>query len=101
MEEHKVTTKHEEIKSWAEKHKAVPELIDDIDSTGDIIGIRLEFPGHKDDFIMDETKHRKVTWEDWFERFEEMKLAFVYEENKKDNPGMAYRFIPRENMDLA
>jgi hypothetical protein len=92
----KITTNHHEIKSWAEKHQGIPELVDHKDARHDRIGLRINFPGPVDDALLSETNPpQKITWEKFFAIFEEQGLAFEYD-NEEKFPDRAYRFANRE-----
>lgn len=92
----KVTINHEEIQAWVEKHHGTAQLIDEIDATGDSVGIRIDFPGTKDDMLIDREKYRKATWEDWFKVFEQQNLAFGYDDEiQPDDQNRLYRFEKR------
>lgn len=95
----KSTTDHAEIQKWAAKYDGKPQLIDDMDAKGDQIGLRIDFPGRKDDPLFGKDKIRDISWEEFFEKFEELELGFIYDdiENLKD-PGSVSRFVKRERM---
>lgn len=100
MAKSKLTTDHEEIKQWAVNHEAKPEIIDEPDARGDSIGIRLDFPGKKDDRFISKDLYHEVSWEEFFKVFDEAGLGFIYEqiETEKD-PSMEYRFVRLDNLD--
>ncbi len=95
----KITTNHQEIKQWAEKYGGKPQIIDDPQALADMPGVRIDFPGKTDDEFLPETKVRDVSWDDFFKKFEENQLAFLYipEFNPKNHKALfnSYRFIPR------
>jgi hypothetical protein len=94
----KMTTDHEEIRAWAEKYAGSPQLLDHPNATADTPGIRLDFPGEDDDvFLSEETPPQDVTWEVFFEHFDQMKLAFMYNDTKDTSidPSSDYRFVKR------
>ena len=62
-----VTTDHAEIKRWAKRRRARPVRAF---LTGDV---RLDLPA--DDPVEPE---RPVGWDEWFDTFEDRKLAFLY-----------------------
>ena len=73
----KVTTDHEVIRRWAEERGAKPARVQGTGAKDDIGIIRLEFPGAPG--ARDE-KLEPISWDDWFRKFDESGLAFVYEE---------------------
>jgi hypothetical protein len=72
------TTDHDEIRQWVEKHDGKPASVAGTEG-GDTVGVlRIDFPGGASD------KLEHIDWEDWFAKFDESKLAFLYQERKAD-----------------
>jgi ferritin-like metal-binding protein YciE len=70
------TTDHDEIRQWAEERGGRPACVMGTGAKGDIGMLRIEFPGKpnaKDD------KLTEISWEDFFEKFDERGLALVYQ----------------------
>ena len=83
-----VTTSHEVIRNWAESRGGVPATVEGTEH-GDRAGVlRFDF-GERTD------KLRHITWEDWFRTFDERKLNFLYQEERKD--GRQSTFFRLEN----
>lgn len=72
--ESKTTTDHDEIRAWAEARDAKPASVSDTGSGDDPGVIRLNFPGYDEDDL------EEISWDDFFEKFEENKLALLYQE---------------------
>ncbi len=73
----KTTTDHEEIRRWAEERGGRPACVRETGGKGDIGIIRIEFPdapNSRDDSL------EEIEWDEWFDKFDESKLAFLYEE---------------------
>lgn len=71
-----VTTDHEEIRSWAESRGAKPACVKGTGrKKGDIGMIRLDFPGYSGAGSL-----LPISWEDWFESFDENGLALIYQD---------------------
>ncbi len=71
------TTDHDEIRRWVEEHDGKPASVRGTED-GDTAGVlRIDFPGGAG---TDELEH--ISWEDWFAKFEEENLAFLYQEHK-------------------
>lgn len=71
------TTDHDEIRRWVEEHDGQPASVQDT-SKGDDPGVlRIDFPGGAGS---DELEH--LSWDDWFEKFDDNDLAFLYQEKK-------------------
>lgn len=69
------TTDHDTIRRWAEERGGRPAAVAGTGSGDDVGMIRLEFPGYGDDEGLDE-----ISWEQWFEQFEDSNLALVYQD---------------------
>ncbi len=71
------TSNHEEIRSWADLHRAVPaELLPHI-VNGEPALLRLMLAGQ----IKDHHDMRVLTWEEFFLKFDSLGLAFVYDDD--------------------
>ncbi len=71
------TSDHEEIRKWAEERGGKPACVSGTGGKGDIGLLRIEFPkatNHNDD------KLQEISWEDFFEKFDERGLALVYQD---------------------
>lgn len=92
----RTTTDHEQIRSWAEEHDAVPASVR---GTGDgQLGVlTLDMVGHG----AGEEELEHVSWDDWFSAFEDNDLAFVYQERKSSGEDSTFfRLIDREGADV-
>jgi hypothetical protein len=73
----RTTTDHEEIRSWVEEHGGTPSSVKGTEA-GDEAGVlRIDFPGGAGE---DQLPH--VGWDDWFAKFDDSKLAFLYQAEK-------------------
>src|SRR3954447_19045264 len=76
--ESKTTTDHDEIRRWAEERGGKPASVKGTESGDEDAGIaRIDFPGGEEDRLDD------ISWDDWFRKFDEEKLAFLYQEQVK------------------
>lgn len=93
------TIDHNEIQQWAEKYHGKPEII--TDPAGEK-GLRIDFPGKRDDmYLSQESFPNEISWNDFFDLFEELQLAFIFDEpTNESDPSLSYRFIRRENASL-
>lgn len=73
--EAKVSTDHDEIREWAEKRGGQPACVKGTGDTGDVGLLRLDFPGYSGE---DSLQH--ITWEEFFEKFDERGLALLHQE---------------------
>lgn len=79
------TTDHDEIRRWVTERDGVPVTVEGTGGDGDAGVLRIDFPGYGDDEGL-----REISWEEWFEKFEEQGLAFVYQDTTSD--GQVSRF---------
>ncbi|WP_227374008.1 hypothetical protein [Haladaptatus halobius] len=71
--ESKQTTDHDEIRNWVEENDGQSAKVE---GTGDGGGLlRIEFPDAGNDESLEE-----ISWDEFFETFEENDLALVYQE---------------------
>jgi hypothetical protein len=73
------TTNHDEIRRWVEEHGGKPASVRGTGDGDDLGVLRIDFPGGAGE---DRLEH--VDWEEWFAKFEESRLAFLYQEHKAD-----------------
>lgn len=74
MSDSRTTTNHDEIRKWAEARDGHPALVD-TGGKGGILRI---------DFGEPEENLEQIEWDQFFELFEESKLAFLHQEKTKD-----------------
>jgi hypothetical protein len=77
--ESKTTTDHETIRRWVEERGGRPARVKETGSNGDRGILRIDYPGRGDDDALE-----GISWEDFFEAFEENNLAFLYQEKTAD-----------------
>ena len=70
------TTDHDKIKSWVEDRGGHPATVSDTKSGDEPGMIRVEFS--------DNDGLEKISWEDFFGKFEESDLAFLYQDKTSD-----------------
>lgn len=73
-----VTTNHETIRKWAEKKGGKPAAVARTHQGGDVGIVRIMFPNAP------QSEHQALTeisWDEFFEEFEQRKLALLYEED--------------------
>jgi len=78
MSEGKTTTDHDEIRRWAEERGGVPSTVTGTERGGkkgtEHAGIlRLDFEPHDEGL-------EEISWDEFFEKFDKEKLAFLYQE---------------------
>ena len=89
MADTKTTTDHDEIRQWVEARDGRPATVRGTGS-GDEPGVlRIDFPGGADD--LDE-----LSWEDFFAKFDQEGLAFLYQETTADGEESRFsKFVNR------
>ena len=70
----KITKDPEEIRQWAEERGGKPAHVADTGSEEDVGILRIEFPGYSSEVSLE-----PIPWEQWFEKFAERNLAFLYQ----------------------
>lgn len=77
----KTTRDHDEIRRWAEARGAVPSEVRGTERGGETGILRFEFPrapNRQDD------KLQEISWQDFFQKFDENDLELVYQEKTAD-----------------
>jgi hypothetical protein len=74
-----VTTDHAKIKRWVEERGGHPAAVKRTETDDDLGILRIDFPG-----FSGEESLEPVEWDDWFEKFEEKKLAFLHQDKTAD-----------------
>jgi hypothetical protein len=87
----KKTTDHEEIRRWAERHGAQPATVKRTRSKNDVGLLRLDFPG-----FSGEGSLQSIGWDEWFSKFDEQRLALLYQDGKNTNFNKLVRREPGE-----
>jgi hypothetical protein len=73
------TTDHEQIRQWAEARGGKPSCVRGTGGVGDTGMLRLDFPGYTGADSLQE-----ISWDEWFEQFDDQRLALLYQETTKD-----------------
>ena len=85
----KRTTDHEAIRRWAEERDGVPATVRGTESDGEAGVLRIDFPGGTGE---DQLKH--ISWDEWFQKFDENNLTFLYQDNKADGePSTFFKLV--------
>lgn len=89
----RTTTDHDAIRRWAEERGGVPVTIRRTERSGEPGVLRIHFPdGNDDDETFDE-----ISWDAFFEKFEEKNLAFLYqEETGEGRESRFFKFVSRD-----
>lgn len=90
--EAKTTTNHEEIRRWVEERGGHPAAVKSTHKDDDPGLLRIDFPGSGG-----EGELEAISWDEFFEKFDEKKLAFLYQDELKS--GKESRFSKLVNRD--
>lgn len=71
------TTDHDEIRRWVEEHDGKPASVRGTEDDEAAGVLRIDFPGGTGE---DQLEH--ISWDDWFAKFEDQGLAFLYQAEK-------------------
>jgi hypothetical protein len=92
--EAQVTTNHEEIRQWVEQREGHPARVKGTENKKSAGVLRIDYPGYSGEDTLE-----AISWEEFFEAFEDNQLAFLYQEETKD--GSESRFSKLINRDTA
>jgi hypothetical protein len=87
-----VTTDHETIRHWAETRSAKPTCVKGTGDSGDPGLLRLDFPGYSGEDSLQE-----ISWDEFFDKFEDQELALIYEEDSSGNTSNFNKLVSRNN----
>jgi hypothetical protein len=78
------TTDHEQIRKWVEQRGGKPACVRGTGDKNDTGMLRIDMPGYTG-----ADKLAPISWDEWFEKFDEKNLAFLYQDKtaggKKSN----------------
>lgn len=94
--ESKVTTDHETIRLWAEERGGWPTTVIGTPEKGENAGLlRIDFPGYSG-----EEDLKKISWEEFFDKFDDSNLAFVYQDETQEGKTSRFgKFVDRDSVD--
>jgi hypothetical protein len=93
MSESNTTTDHKKIKKWAEERDGVPATVKVTEDKGHAGILRIDF-GPKDKAL------EEISWEEFFNKFDEAGLAFLYQGKIKDGKvSRFHKFVARDKSD--
>jgi hypothetical protein len=86
------TTDHQTIRRWVEERRGCPASVKGTERGDDNAGIlRINFPGTSADESLED-----LDWDTFFDKFEESKLAFVYQDETADGKESRFaKFVRR------
>lgn len=89
MPSHSSTTRdHEEIRRWAEARNGIPAAVKNTGTNKDSGTLRIDFPNHSEGPLV------HISWEEFFKKFDEGRLEFLYQEKTAEgNLSLFNKFI--------
>ena len=91
MAESKTTTNHDEIRRWADARGGHPAAVRDTGDGGDPGILRIDF-GEPEESL------EEIPWDEFFRKFDENNLAFLYQEQTEGGGESRFnKFVSREN----
>jgi hypothetical protein len=85
------TTDHATIRKWVEAREGKPATVKGTGSEADPGLLRIVFPGHSRSKSLEE-----ISWDEFFKKFDEKQLAFLYQEETKDGgQSRFFKFVRR------
>ena len=89
--ESKTTTDHDEIRRWVEERGGRPSSVKGTGDGDDAGILRIDFPDAGDEGSLEE-----ISWDEFFEKFDEKNLAFLYqEETSGGEESRFFKFVSR------
>lgn len=89
--ESQTTTDHDEIRSWVEQNDGKPASVKGTEDGKGAGVLRIDFPGGAGEESLDH-----IGWDEWFEKFESSKLAFLYQKEKASGePSTFFKLVNR------
>jgi hypothetical protein len=76
----KTTIDHDTIRTWVQKHGGCPAHVKSTGGKDDPGILRIDFPGFSGQQTLEQ-----ISWDQFFEAFDENELAFVYQDESRFN----------------
>jgi hypothetical protein len=87
----KTTTDHDTIQQWVESRGGFPATVRSTQEDGDPGLLRIDFPGYSGEESLE-----RIEWDEFFDKFEEQDLAFLYQEQlKSGDESRFFKFVSR------
>jgi hypothetical protein len=93
----KTTVDHDEIRQWVKARGGQPTTIEGTPKKDEAAGLlRIDFPTGASNPPLE-----PVSWDEFFEKFDEENLAFVYQDQKASGEESYFcKFIDRKSADI-
>lgn len=92
-----MTTDHDAIRQWVEQRGGRPAQVRTTGTADDPGLLRIDFPDYGDDEALEE-----ISWDAFFEAFDENNLAMMYQETTQDGSESRFsKFVSRDTAHQA
>ena len=89
MSESHTTTDHNKIRKWVEERDGVPTTVKETAEDGHAGILRIDFGPR-------EKRLQEIGWDEFFEKFDEARLAFLYQDKTQDGKiSRFHKFVSR------
>ena len=86
------TTDHETIRTWAQERGGRPATVEGTGRGGEAGLLRIDF-----DYDGRDDRLREISWDDFFAKFDEEKLALLYQDEKsRGEKSTFFKFVDRD-----
>lgn len=93
MSTSKTMVDHREIQKWAESRGGRPVTVRGTGGDDEPGVLRIDFPGGAGG-----DRFEEIPWEEWFAKFDENELAFLYQDHKASGEESTFfKLVRREN----
>src|ERR1044072_1492609 len=90
--ESNTTTNHDEIRKWVEERGGRPAIVKGTER-GESALLRIDYPGYSGEDTLE-----TIEWEEFFEIFDDNKLAFLYQDKTADGGESRFsKFVNRSH----
>jgi hypothetical protein len=90
-------TDHNQIRTWAEARRGKPARVKGTGGNGDPGVLRINFPGYSGEDTLQE-----ISWEEWFQQFDENNLALLVQERTADGELSTFnKLVSRDSLQAA
>jgi hypothetical protein len=87
----KTTTDHDEIRGWVEERGGKPARVKGTKNKQGMGVLRIDYPGFSGEDTLE-----TITWEEFFQAFDDNNLAFLYQDETKDGSESRFsKFVER------
>lgn len=91
------TTDHDEIRNWVEARDGQPAHVQGTGGDDDPGMLRIDFPDQGDDEPDGDKDLEHISWDKFFEAFEDNDLAFLYQDETDDGETSYFsKFVSRQ-----